>query len=353
MRLKNLIVLVAVVILLLVLKFVFFPSKGNEPAPAQKGKGVPANISAFVVVPSKLSNEVYASGTVLANEEVLLQPELSGKVIDMNFQEGSKVSKGQLLVKINDADLQAQFKRLKLQHTLAEEKMSRQKKLLDISGISQEEYDVAVNQYEVIRADMDFASAQIAKTEIRAPFDGVIGLKRISTGAYVTPSTIIATLQQVNPVKIDFSVSERYSSLVKKGDKVTFTVEGIKDKMTAEVFAIEPKIDMSTRSLQIRALCSNRSESVFPGAFVKVQLALTDIDSALMIPTQAIVPDLKGQKVYRVKNGKAETAKVETGLRTDTKIQVTSGIAAGDTVAITGIMQLRPGAAVKITDITK
>lgn len=353
MKIKSLIILVLVISVLLGMKFIFFPSESYQNDSKSKGaKGGAISVAVFVAAAQRINNDVYATGTVLANEQVQLQTELSGKLIQLNFQEGARVSKGQLLVKINDADLQANYKKLQLQLTLADEKLQRQKKLLSINGISQEDFDVAQNQYNVLKTDIDYAAAQIAKTEIKAPFDGVIGLKNVSEGAYVTPTTIIATIQQINPVKIDFAISEKYASLVKKGDKIKFTIDGVGDT-EGVVLAIEPKIEMATRTLQIRAICSNPKNEIFPGAFARVKLALSDIDDAIMIPTEAVITDLKGKKVYKIKNGMAEPTKIITGLRNDAQIQIVEGVANGDTIVTRGIMQLKPGAAVKITEIKK
>lgn len=353
MTLKNGIILLIVIAVLLTVKFVFFPSPSEEQGPAKQGKGGLTNVTAYVVKAQKLSNGVFASGTIMANEEVSLQPELSGKIVRLNFSEGSQVTKGQLLVKINDTDLQAQYKKLQLQHDLAKEKMKRQEQLLAINGISQEEFDIAKNQFEVLKAEMDNATAQVARTEIYAPFTGIIGLRNVSEGAYVNPTTVIANLQEIDPIKLDFAISEKYASLVKKGDKVFFSVEGTDLKRSAVVFAVEPKIDMATRSLKIRALCQNTKADIYPGAFARVELELSDIDSALMIPNECIIPELKGQKVYIIKNGKAESVKVVTALRTDKKIQITKGLSQGDTVVVTGLMQLKPGAPVKVSEIKK
>ena len=355
MRIKNILIILVIICILLAAKFIFFPSESSKNSDVKGGKpgaSVPlSSVSACVLKAEKLSNEVYASGTIIANEEVQLQPELSGKIVQINFQEGSIVSKGQLLVKINDADLQATYKKLQLQFVLADEKLKRQKQLIAVNGISKEECDISQSQYDVVKADIDFSIAQIAKTEIKAPFDGIIGLKSVSEGAYVTPNTIIASIQQINPVKIDFAVSERYSSVVKKGDRLQFSIEGNKQNFTGQVYAIEPKIDLTTRTLQVRAICPNPKGDVYPGAFARVQLALNEIDSALMIPTEAVIPDLKGKKVYRIKNGQAEFVKIITGLRTDTKIQVVEGLSVGDTIITRGIMQLKPGSAVKVTEL--
>jgi membrane fusion protein, multidrug efflux system len=350
---KTIITILVLVGILLGAKFLFFPSQSlsNEKKGGLVFGGVATNVAVYIVKAEKLSNKVYASGTILANEEVALQSELSGKITRLNFQEGGKVSKGQLLVKINDADLQANYKKLQLQHSLAEERMQRQEKLLVISGISQEEFDISKNQTNVIKVEMEFEMAQIAKTEIRAPFDGIIGLKKVSDGAYVTPTVTIATIQQINPIKIDFSISERYANSVKKGDELLFILDGNQQEIKGEVYAIEPKIDMATRTVQIRAICTNSQNDIYPGAFAKVQLDLGDIDKAIMIPTETIVPDLKGKKVYRIKNGLAEFITVITGLRTDSEIQIEEGLSIGDTIITKGIMQLKPGSAVKITEI--
>ena len=354
MKLKTLAIVIGVIVLLVALKFIFFPAVDtSDNAGAQQQKGGAVVVTAYVVKPQTLANEVYATGTIQANESVQLQPELAGKIVQINFTEGTVVAKGQLLVKINDADLQAGYKKLQLQYALADEKLQRQKQLLAIKGISQEEFDVAQNQANVIKADMDVAAAQLAKTEIRAPFTGLIGLRNVSEGAYVSTATVIASIQQIDPVKIDFSVAEKYSGLVKKNDKVAFSVEGADQKFTALVYAVEPRIDQATRSLMVRAITPNPHGALLPGSFARVQLSLNNIDSALMIPTESIIPDLKGQKIYVIRGGKADFARVTTGFRNDVKIQITNGLHPGDTVVTTGIMQLKPGAAVKVLEVKK
>lgn len=351
MKIKTILLIVLVIGVLLALKFFLFPSKkASTGGPGQQGKGTASVVTAYVVKTEKLENSIYASGTVLANEEVELRPELSGKIVQLNLKEGSPVNKGQLLVKINDAEFQAQLKKLQLENVLAETQLKRELELLKISGISQQDVDISQNKISSIKADMDYLQSQIAKTEIRAPFDGWVGLKNVSQGAYITPATVIANIQQINPVKLDFSVAERYSDQVKKGEKIIFNIEGVKKELIGEVFAVEPKIDMATRTLRVRAICPNSQGVIYPGAFARIQLALGNIENAIMIPTEAVIPDLKGKKIIRVKQGKAEFVKVETGLRTEAAIQVTEGLTVGDTVVTTGIMQLKPGSAVKITD---
>lgn len=356
MKSKNLIIALIIVAVLLGAKFMFFPSTVGQNNGPQKGKAggnnaVKSNVSAYIVQTEKISNQITATGTILANEDVQLQSELSGKIIKLNFNEGSKVNRGQLLVKINDADYQAQYKKLQLQSELAEQTLQRQKQLLAINGISQQEFDVAQSQYNTIKADMDFATAQILKTEIKSPFDGVIGLKNVSEGAFITPATIIASVQQIDPVKLDFAVPERYAAFLKKDGEVLFTIEGIQGQLTGQIYAIEPKIDLATRSILVRAICPNTKANIYPGSFAQVKIILSDIPDAIMIPTEALIPDVGGQKVFVLKNGKSTFSRVETGLRTEAKIQITKGLNVGDTVLTRGIMQLKPDVSVNITNL--
>ncbi len=349
---RPLISIILIVVVLLVLKFIFFNSnsaKNLPPAATSKNPAIP--VSGIIVHTEHLNNNVFATGTVLANEEVELRPEASGKIIQINFKEGTPVSKGDLLIKINDSDLLAQLKKLQLQIKLASEQEEREKKLLTINGVSQEEYDIALNQLNSLKADEEYTQAQIAKTELRAPFTGIIGLKNVSEGSYASPSQSIAWLQQIDPVKIDFSVPEKYGAIVHKGDKIIFTASNSRDTMRGEVYAIQPRIDVATRTLEIRALSPNKEGKIIPGSFVKVNLTLKQFSDAIMVPTQAIVPVLKGKTIFVYRNGKAESQAIETGIRTDTEVQVISGIQPGDTIITTGLMQLRGGMTVNLTNV--
>lgn len=298
-------------------------------------------VNYYVSKPEVLENIVYSSGTILGNEEVELRSEISGKIIKIYFQEGSQVNKNNLLVKINDAELQAQLKKAKSTLELAEYKEFRQKKLLEVEAISQEDYDVAMNELKTNQAEIELLQAQIDKTEIRAPFDGIIGLKYVSEGSYITPNNVIATLQNINPVKIDFSIPERYAGIVKKGDKIIFTIESSNEEFTGEVYAIEPKIDLATRSLLIRGIYNNPNSRILPGSFAHIKLVLSNINDAIMIPSEAVIPDLQSHKVFLYKNGKAISQKVNLGLRTERKVQIIDGIQPNDTVITTGLLQIK------------
>ena len=341
MKLKTLIIIVIVIGALLGVKYIFFPSQADQTKGPQKGKAPASAVSIYVIKPEKLENTLTASGTIFANEEVELKPEIAGKIISLPLKEGTEVSKNQLLVKINDADFQAQYKKLQLQYDLADKNLKRQQELLKVSGISQSDFDASQNAENTIKADMEYVQSQIAKTEIHAPFTGIIGLKNVSDGAYISIGTTIATVLQIDPVKIDFAVSERYAPYIKKGVKVIFNIAGMKEDMNGEVYAVEPKIDMNTRTFMVRAICPNKEKKIFTGAFAEVKVLLKDIDDAVMIPTEAVITELRGKKVFIVKNGKAKSVAIETGIRTSEKVQVLNGLQIGDTVVTTGIMQLK------------
>jgi len=323
-------------------------SKGSG-APATGRASGPTTVSGVVVRPRPLENVVRSSGTVLASESVDLTAEAAGRIERITFTEGSHVKKGDLLVTINDDELQAQLKKTELQIALAQEQEKRQKQLFDISGISREQYDIALNQVNTLKADRENLVAMIRKREIRASFDGKVGLRYVSEGSYVAQTTRIASVQKIDPLKVDFSIPEKYAGSVKLGDSVLFRSSDTKHPFAGRVYAIEPKIDPATRTLQLRALVGNKDERIFPGAYVQIELRLRDIPDALMVPTQAIIPVLKGQTVLVRRNGVALSVPVTMGIRTASAVQITEGLNPGDTVITSGLMQLRPGASVEVS----
>jgi membrane fusion protein (multidrug efflux system) len=329
-------------------------SKAKSQTAAGKGRGGsnsgPVAVRAYVVAPSKLDDRITVTGTISANEQVDLQSEVPGKITRIYFREGEPVRKGAPLVKINDSELQAQLVRANYRRQLAAAKEARQKQLREKQAVSQEEYDVALSELNTASADIALIRAQIAKTMIVAPFSGTVGLRYVSEGSYISPSTKIATLNSTNPVKIDFSVPEKYFSIVRRGSAISFRVQGAPESYIGRVYAVEPRIDQTTRTLQVRAVSPNDGR-ILPGAFAEIELTLKQIDGALMIPTEAVVPELDGKKVFIARNGKAESRKVEVGIRTDRNVQVTSGLAAGDTVITSGILQVKPGSMLKISEV--
>ncbi len=298
-------------------------------------------VTYYVVQPQQLANSIFATGTLLPNEQVELRSEASGRIIGLYFEEGNPVSKGQLLVKINDADYQAQLKKAKVALQFANEVEQRQKKLLAIEAISQEDYDSAVNDLNKAEADVELLKALIDKTEVKAPFAGLVGLRQISNGEFVNSSTLIANLQQIDPLKIEFSVPEKYASELKKGESVSFTVEGDNKQHVAQIFAIDNSINQNTRSITVRGKTNNSDYKLKAGAFAKVKLDLAKEENALMIPADVIVPDLSGQKVFVMVNGIATSHRVETGIRNENSIQIISGIAPGDTIITSGLLIMK------------
>jgi membrane fusion protein (multidrug efflux system) len=343
-----LIILVVVIALALLKNFVVDAGKNKAAGAQNKGGQVPSPVTVAIVKPAMVQNNILITGDVIANEEVELRAEMSGKIVSINFTEGTTVHKGQLLVKINDADLQANLRKLTAQLKISQEKESRLEKLLKINGVSQEDYDIAQNSTQSLNSDIDYTKAQIAKTEIYAPFDGVVGLKSVSNGSYVTSANVIATIQQLNPVKIDFSVPERYAPLINKGTEVKFSTRSDNVERVAKILAIEPKIDPLTRTLRIRAVYPNADGKVLPGSFAEVKLDLQDDVASVLVPTQALIPGIRGQKAFIVKGGKAKLVDVVTGVRNDSTIQVIKGLNEGDSLVITGVMVLRDDVPVKI-----
>lgn len=317
------------------------------PPPAARGGGA-LSVSAYVVRPQALDNAIRATGTLRANESVALSSETSGRVTAILFEEGRRVGQGQVLVKINDTELQAQRTRAEARLRLAAERERRQRQILDGGGISQEEYDLVRTEVDVLRSELALIDAQIAKTEIRAPFAGLIGLRYVSEGAYLTPQTPIATLQSLDPLKVDFAVPERYANLVGAGDVIVFRVQGTDTPHRGTIYAVEPGVAEDTRTLQLRARTPNPGGALLPGAFADVEVALETYDDALLIPTTAVVPELGGQKVFVVELGRAVPRQVTTGIRTATDVQILDGLAPGDTVLTSGLQQVRPGLQVDV-----
>jgi membrane fusion protein (multidrug efflux system) len=299
------------------------------------------------VVP--VNQTITLSGTLIPFQETTLMPEVVGRVIRINLPEGSFVKEGTLLVKLFDGDLQAQLLKFQTQLEIASSTLARQAELLKVNGISQSDYDQTQLQVASIKNDIELTKAQIRKTEVLAPFDGIIGLKNISIGAQVSPSTPLAVIREQDRLKLDFSVPEKYSRTVRTGSKVRFTVPGSDNKFDAVVMATEQGIEASTRNLRARAIVSGNISSLIPGAFANVELTLGEDQKAIMVPTQCIIPQERNKSVILVKGGKAKFVKVITGMRQSSDIEITSGINEGDTVVTTGIMFIKPGAPIKLS----
>ncbi|MEY4541218.1 MAG: hypothetical protein RLZZ306_2975 [Bacteroidota bacterium] len=310
----------------------------------------PAVVDVMIAQNQSISSITEANGSILANEFVELRPEVSGRLTYLNIPEGTTVKKGTILARINDSDLQAQLNKLKVQLELSQKTEQRLTKLLSINGIGQAEYDVALNEVNSLNADLEYTKVMIDRTILRAPFTGVIGLRQVSQGAYVSPTNILATMQQVNQLKVDFTVPEEYSGIIRKGSVVEVAVEGTDNvRCKAVVVAREPQINQTTRNLLIRAMLTNCTAN--PGTFAKVYFKAGLGRNSITIPTNAIIPDDKNKKIVVIKGGKATYAVIETGVRKESFVEVTKGVAVGDTFVVDGVLFARPDKPVKIRSV--
>lgn len=322
---------------------------GSAPAGARseerRGGGGGRSLPVSVHIANYMSGEEgrLAIGTLVANEKIDVVSELSGRVTEINFKEGELVRKGKILLKLNDDELVSQLVKAEYQNTLLEQRLGRQKILLEKDAVSREDYDKVLTEYNVLRQDIEQLKIRIEKMKVRAPFDGVIGFRNISLGAFLQPNSKISTLVDIASLKLEFSIPEKYINDVKPGNKVVFTVEGMSNKFNAQIYAIEPEIDLKTRTSMLRAKYVNSGMRLKPGMSAKVAYSMTQGAESIYVPNQSVVPDVKGRSVWVVKEGKAALVPVQTGSRTADMLEILSGIEAGDTVITTGLMQLREG----------
>lgn len=324
-------------------------NKIEDVKPQESKKAL--NVNGQIIKPHLITDQLFVSGKLMPDEEVDLSFEASGKIIDINFTEGSSVKKGQLLAKVNDSQLQAQLARLEAQMPLAEDRVFRQNALLQRDAVSKEAYEQVKTELATLHADIENVKASIAMTELRAPFDGVIGLRQVSTGAYASPTTVIAKLTKITPLKVEFAVPERYARQIRKGSNLTFKIEGKLEEFKAQVYATESSIDPETHTLTVRAIYPNHNGLLLPGRYADVSLKQEEISDAIAIPSEAIVPEMGKNKVFVYRSGKAYPIDVEIGIRTEAEIQIVKGLSAGDTILTSGTLQLRTGMPVTIDQL--
>ncbi len=341
----------ALFVTLMALAVIFSGCGKQDKAPSSRGPAGPLPVDAFVVKPRPFDNNIYTTGTLLASEEVELRPEISGRVVGVYFEEGAHVSRGDTLIRINDEELQAQLKRNQLQEKLNADDERRKKALLDIKGISQEDYDRSLNALNMAKAETEVVQSQLDKTRIVAPFDGVIGLRYVSEGSYISPTTKIATIQDLDSVKVEFSIPEKHARLLHTGSRVKVQVGDLLSWQDGVVYAVEAKVDPATRTIRARAVIPNPDTRLIPGSFSKVEITLQRFPDAIIIPSSAVVPQLEGEFVYVCREGAAQSVKVTAGIRTDKDIQITDGLNAGDTLITTGLLQLTEGRKVSFSSI--
>ena len=317
--------------------------QAEETAAQGKGKTNVLNVNGKVVRTERLTDEIVVTGNLLPDEEVDLSFETSGQVVEINFKEGAHVKQGQLLAKVNDRKLQAELKRLESQLKLANDRVYRQRTLLQHDAVSQEAYEQVRTELATLQADIDIVKAEIELTELRAPFDGVIGLRQISVGAYASPTTVVSKLTRIVPLKVEFAVPEKYVNEVNPGTALSFTIDGSLQNYSATVYAKESALDQNTHTLTVRALYANPNGRLTPGRYASINLKKQEIEDAIAIPSEAIVPEMGKDKVFLYKSGKAQPVDVTVGLRTEDRVQVLRGLSVGDTLITSGTLQLRTG----------
>lgn len=330
---------------LISISFVLLSSCGNKGTDAKSKMKPPVKVDVMIAQIKEFPKFIEVNGNVLANEMIELRPEVSGKIIYMNISDGASVESGTVLARINDAELQAQLQQQKVELELAQKNEQRMKSVLGVSGINEADYEAAVNKVASIEASIKIIEAQIEKTIIRAPFSGKLGLRMVSPGAYITPQTLITSLQQTDKIKIDFAVPETYESIVGKGSKIMVTSTN-GTQLPATVVAVEPQINTSSRNIKMRAVLNDGI--LRPGQFVKISVDLAG--KGIIVPTSVIIPDAISNQVVLVKNGKAKFTNVKTGERTPDFVEITEGVQPGDTVIVTGILFVRPGGQVQIRE---
>ena len=326
----------------------------NRPAPRPGGgggRGMPLNVTVRIIQPENLIDVIRSTGNLIPDEEVNLTFETSGKITDIYFQEGSSVKKGDLLAKVNDKPLQAELSKLEAQIPLAQDRVSRQKALLEKDAVSKEAYEQVATDLEKLLADIDLSKARIAQTELRAPFDGIIGLRQVSEGAYASPTTVVVSLTKIIPLKIEFSVNEHDVHSIRQGTHISFFVPPDMRSYPAQIYAVESRIDLKSKTLKARALYPNPNGRLTPGRTISVEIKSNEIVNALSIPSEAIIAEMGRSIAYLYSEGKARQIEVIKGMRTESNVQVVQGLHAGDTLIVTGVMQLRDGLAVNIDKI--
>ena len=354
-----------VIIVLLILGLAFYPiikkkyfsSDNTEPTKEQpkvsggNQQNRQLNVDVKIIKYEELNDVFYTTGSLIPDEEVDLSFETSGKITNIYFTEGSSIQKGELLAKVNDNPLQAELKKLEAQIPLAQDRVFRQKSLLEKDAVSQETYEQVSTELEKLNADIELVKSRIKQTELRAPFDGIIGLRQVSEGAYASPTTVIAKLTKIIPLKLEFSINEKQSNDVKKGTNLTFKIDNDLNNYKASVYAVEPQLELRTRTMKTRAIYPNPNGKLKPGRTASIEIKLKEIKNALTVPSEAIIAEMGRDLAYIYKNGKAHQVVLKKGLRNEASVQILDGIQAGDTLIVTGIMQLRNDIPIKIDNI--
>lgn len=316
-------------------------SEENKENTAGPRRASVLTVQGVVVQPTTLSSSFSTTGTIKANEIAEIRSETTGRITSINFAEGTYVSKGKVLIEIESDELNAQLQKVKVELGFAEQTLERTKKLYAADGISKEALDQAITSLESLKADQVLIQAQLAKRTINAPFSGQIGLREVSPGSYLSPSDLITTIQDDSKVKIEFKIPEQYAYKIKLDQEITFRPNGVLEYTTAKISNISNTIDHLTRTLTVRALVNNTSKKFKVGSFAEINIDFESIEDAISVPAQTLIPQIEGYAVFKSVHGKTFVQPVQTGIRSEDAVQITSGLMVGDTVITTGLLGMK------------
>jgi membrane fusion protein (multidrug efflux system) len=288
-----------------------------------------------------------AVGSLRSEESVVIAAEIAGRIEKIGFAEGEQTKQSKLLIKLDSSVQQAELDRTIASRDLSKSNYQRAENLLKDHAVSQQERDEAYAKWRLDEASVRLAKAQLAKTSIKAPFAGTLGLRQVSLGDYIQPGQPLVNLEAIKQLKVEFSIPEKYLAEVKTGQKVALQSDAYPQRsFSAQVYAIDPQVNEQSRSLMVRGLLDNAEHQLLPGQFVKVQLRVATRTDALFIPEQALIPQPKTKLVFKVVDGKAQMVPVETGTRLKGWVEITSGLQAGDMVVTGGHQKIGPGSPV-------
>jgi membrane fusion protein (multidrug efflux system) len=323
-------------------------SCGSKDAQTVRGPSQQFVAEGYVVTRQPFENILRVKAGLLPSESVEIKSPVAGTVLAIHFREGEAVTQGQSLVQIDDRVWKAQIKGYEAQLQAAREVLKRREDLLAVEGVSYEEVEAARSQVRQLEAHIEELAVSVSLASVQAPFSGRVGMRDFSVGAYLAQGQIITQLAQINPIKVDFNFPGQYINQICSGLRVKVVANN--DTLTAPIYAVSPTIDESERTLQARALLTN-TKGWLPGDFAEVNIVIDHHDAAIVAPTQYVIPDMSQETVFTVKNGKAVKTNITTGARNNEVVMINSGLQEGDTILATGLLQIRPGMAVKITKV--
>jgi membrane fusion protein, multidrug efflux system len=309
------------------------------------------NVDGYTVIPEFFAVKISATGNLLAWEEVEIKTPVAGNVLSICFEEGQMVSKGELLLEVDNRQWEARKNGLEARLISSKSELARKQQLLEIEAVSLEEIEQSQADVDNLRAQIEELEVMIDLTHIRAPFAGQLGLRDFSPGAYLAQGAMITRLVQNDRLKVDFSIPAKYADCELMGKTVTIKSSVGDRSLTAVIYAVDPMISPLSGSLKVRARFDNKQMTFMPGDFVRIECEVEQFDNALLVPAEAVIPELNAQVVFVAENGKAKKREVETGGRTSDRVQITSGLSPGDIVLTTGLMEVSDGSTIQLRNV--